>query len=152
LSGIYLTGGSDEDLIGNNDASNNEEHGIYINTCTNVLIIGNTANSNKMNGIYLRLSDGNSIVSNTATKNVNGTNLQSSNNNIITKNILYGNDYCMNETNSVNNLYSDNSCIAPITPSPGLDPFILGLIIGLAIVLGALAVVVILSLTRGRKK
>jgi len=39
-----------------------------------------------------------------------------------------------------------------MTPSLGLDLFILGLIIGLVIGLGALAAVVILSLVRGRKK
>jgi len=152
LSGISLSTNSDEVLISNNDASNNEEHGIFVYGCTNVAIVSNTANNNKMNGITLDTSDGNFIYSNTANGNVNGTNLLSSNNNIIAGNTFLNNIYCYNETNSNNNLFYDNICTAPITPSPGLDPFILGLIIGLAIGLGALAAVVILSLVRGRKE
>jgi parallel beta-helix repeat protein len=116
------------------------------------LITLNTANNNEMNGIHLLLSDYNVISSNTANNNNNGTYLDSSNNNKILGNTFLNNLDCYNETGSVNNLFEDNICTAPITPSPGLDPFILGLIVGLAIGLGALAAVVILSLTRGRKK
>ena len=84
---------------------------------------------------------------------MNGTNLLSSNNNIITGNMLYGNDYCMNETNSVNNLYYDNYCteLPPVLAALS-DPFIFGLIIGLVIGFGVLAAVLILNLMRGRKK
>ena len=152
MSGVYLSSGCNENIITDNTASNNEEHGIFIVGTTNNLIIGNTANNNLMNGIYLRLSDGNSIISNTATGNVNGTNLISSDNNIIFGNLLYGNDYCMNETNSNNNVYSDNLCTAPSTPILPLDPFILGIIIGLVIGFGALAAVLLIFLLRGRKK
>jgi hypothetical protein len=83
---------------------------------------------------------------------VNGTNLLSSNNNIITGNMLYGNDYCMNETNSVNNLYYDNYCTAPPALAARFNSFTLGLIIGLVIGFGVLAAVLILNLMRGRKK
>ena len=105
-----------------------------------------------MDGIFLLNSDGNSLSGNTATGNVNGTNLIASNNNIITGNLLYGNEYCMNETNSVGNVYADNACTAPPSVALPLDPFILGLIIGLAAGLGVLAVILIINLTRGRKK
>lgn len=83
---------------------------------------------------------------------MNGTNLLSSNNNIITGNMLYGNDYCMNETNSVNNLYYDNYCTAPPALAARFNSFTLGLIIGLVIGFGVLAAVLILNLMRGRKK
>jgi len=48
--------------------------------------------------------------------------------------------------------YSDNICTAPSAPPPGLDPFVIGLLIGLAIGLGALAAVVIFNLIRGKRK
>jgi len=105
-----------------------------------------------MNGISLSTSDGNFIFSNTANGNINGTYLLTSDNNIVSDNLFLNNVNCYSETDSNNNLFSNNICTAPITPSPGLDPFILGLIFGLAIGLGALAVVIILSLVRGRKK
>lgn len=152
MSGVYVSTGCNENLISDNTASNNEEHGIFIEGATNTLIISNDAHNNLMNGIYLRLSDGNSIISNTASGNVNGTNLQSSDDNMIFGNLLFGNDYCMNETNSINNVYSDNLCTAPVTPGVPLDPFILGLIIGLFVGFGALAAVLILNALRGRKK
>ena len=66
--------------------------------------------------------------------------------------MLYGNDYCMNETNSVNNLYFDNNCTAPPALATPSDPFILGLVIGFVIGFGVLAAVLILNLMRGRKK
>ncbi|MHA1321142.1 MAG: NosD domain-containing protein [Promethearchaeota archaeon] len=134
------------------DVSNNEEHGIFAYGVTNVAIVSNTANNNKMNGISLSTSDGNFIFSNTANGNINGTYLLTSDNNIVSDNLFLNNVNCYSETDSNNNLFSNNICTAPITPSPGLDPFILGLIFGLAIGLGALAVVIILSLVRGRKK
>ena len=66
--------------------------------------------------------------------------------------MLYGNDYCMNETNSVNNLYYDNYCTAPPALAARFNSFTLGLIIGLVIGFGVLAAVLILNLMRGRKK
>ena len=138
--------------LSKNIVSNNEENGIFTNGVANVSIVSNTANNNKMNGISLNMSDGNFIFDNTANGNVNGTNLLSSNNNIITGNMLYGNDYCMNETTSVNNLYYDNYCTVPPTLAAPFNPFTLGLIIGLVIGFGVLAAVLILNLMRGRKK
>jgi len=58
----------------------------------------------------------------------------------------------MNETNSVDNLYADNSCRAPPIIAAPFDPFIFGLIIGLVIGFGVLAEVLIINLLRGRKK
>ena len=105
-----------------------------------------------MNGIHLDLSDDNVIFSNTANNNNNGTYLDTSNNNKIFGNTFLNNLDCYNETGSVDNLFTNNICTAPSLPAPGLDPFVLGMIIGLGIGLGALALVVIFSLVRGRKK
>ena len=84
--------------------------------------------------------------------NVNGTNLVSSDDNVIFGNNLANNIYCYNETNSFDNIYENNICQSPATPSLPLDPFILGLIIGLVVGFGALAAVLILNSLRGRKK
>ena len=105
-----------------------------------------------MNGIHLQDSNGNSVVYNTANGNANGIFLLSSNNNVVIANTLLNNVICYNETGSINNLFSDNICTAPSVTPPGLDPFVIGLLIGLAIGLGALAAVVIFNLVRGKRK
>jgi len=152
LSGIALELNSHNNLIYDNIASNNQHHGFYISGSNNNFITINRANDNALNGIQLLLSDRNRITSNTVYNNVNGTNLASSDDNVIFGNNLANNIYCYNETNSFDNIYEENICQAPAALSVPLDPFILGLIIGLAIGLGALAAVIILSLVRGRKK
>ncbi len=152
LSGISLELNSHNNLIYENTVSNNQLHGIYLSGSNNNFITINRANDNTLNGIQLVSSDRNKITSNTAYNNVNGTNLVSSDDNIIFGNNLANNIYCYNETNSFDNIYEDNICQAPATPSVPLDPFVLGLIIGLVIGLGALAAVLILNFLRGRKE
>ena len=152
FSGIALELNCHNNLIYDNIASNNQQHGFYISSSNNNFITTSRANDNTLNGIQLLSSDRNRITSNTVYNNVNGTNLASSDDNVIFGNNLANNIYCYNETNSFDNIYENNICQAPAVPSVPLDPFVLGLIIGLAIGLGALAAVVILSLVRGRKK
>jgi len=152
LSGIALELNSHNNLIYDNIASNNKHHGFYISGSNNNFITLNFANDNTLNGIQLLLSDRNRITSNTVHNNVNGTNLVSSDDNVIFGNNLANNIYCYNETNSFDNIYENNICQSPATPSLPLDPFILGLIIGLVVGFGALAAVLILNSLRGRKK
>ncbi|MBY9016251.1 MAG: right-handed parallel beta-helix repeat-containing protein [Candidatus Lokiarchaeota archaeon] len=152
LSGICLMSSSNDNIIYQNTALNNTEHGLFLEGSDSNLITLNIANKNGLNGIHLLLSDDNVIVSNTANNNNNGTYLDSSNNNKIFGNSFLNNLDCYNETGSLNNLFEENICTAPTIPSLGLDPFILGLILGLVIGLGALAAVIIISLARGRKK
>jgi hypothetical protein len=65
---------------------------------------------------------------------------------------LLNTDVCYNETGSSGNVFEDNICSSAELPVVLLDPFILGIIIGLVIGLGALAAVLILNFMRGRKK
>jgi len=152
LSGIAFYVNSDDNLIYDNTASNNEQHGFYISDSDTNLITMNSANDNTLNGFQLFLSNRNSITSNTANNNVNGTNLISSDDNIILGNNLANNIYCYNETNSAGNVYEENICQTPAAPGVPFDPFILGLILGLVIGFGSLAAVLILNSLRGRKE
>lgn len=110
LSGIYFHTNSDDNLVLNNLASNNVEHGIYLVGSDNNIISDNTASSNGENGIHLLLSNDNTIISNTANNNKNGTFLDTSNNNKIINNVLLGNIVCYNETSSSGNIFEGNIC------------------------------------------
>ena len=148
----YIYSSTDNNLLYDNTASYNEEHGIYLSGADDNILLSNEANNNDENGIHLLNSIGNTLMGNTANNNNNGTYLETSNNNIVINNIFLGNDVCYNETGSTGNIFKDNICTSAELPAVPLDPFILGLIFGLVIGFGALAAVLLLFFLRGRKK
>jgi len=148
-SGIQLNGVSSIAVLKNN-VHNNDEHGIFLSGSNNNLISQNSANYNQLNGIHLESSDNNFITYNTANNNNNGTYLDTSDNNLIIGNILLNNGDCYNETNSAGNAFEDNVCVS--TEAGEMDPFILGLIIGLIIGFGAFGVAIAATIFIRKKK
>jgi parallel beta-helix repeat protein len=86
---------SDNNILRNNIISENENNGIYLGipmSSSKYAIIRNNTIFGNDRGIYVRYSDGNEISFNNISWNtVNGISLSSSNDNIITNNIMYGN-------------------------------------------------------------
>jgi len=139
-SGIYLTGTSGCNLIGNNIRGNS--HGIYLYNSKNNLLSGNIVKNNTYSGIIFADSSYNTLKSNDASDNPRGirfTNsnyntiqnnqllnipnyaigFERSNNNTLKSNVLMGNQYGMyiGITGSVtgssnNNLIQNNTLIA----------------------------------------
>ena len=91
-SGIYLSGASGCNIIGNNLVSNTG-NGIYLVNSSNNNISGNTVSYNTGNGIYLNNGSNYNIISgNTASYNTNnGIYLVNSSNNIISGNTVSNN-------------------------------------------------------------
>ncbi|MBI5459620.1 right-handed parallel beta-helix repeat-containing protein [Methanobacterium sp.] len=139
-SGIYLTGTSGCNLLGNNIMGNS--HGIYLYNSKNNLLSGNTVKNNTYSGIIFADSSYNTLKNNDASDNPRGirfTNsnyntiqnnqllnipnyaigFERSNNNTLKSNVLMGNQYGMyiGITGSVtgssnNNLIQNNTLIA----------------------------------------
>ena len=149
LSGIYIHTNSDDNLLLNNLASNNVEHGVFLMNSDNNIISGNTASNNGENGIHLLTSNDNTIITNTANNNKNGTFLDTSNNNKIINNILLGNIVCYNETGSSGNIFEGNICTGAIG-GPAIDLSTVLLI--LCIIEGAfIGVIIAVYFVRKRK-
>ena len=148
LSGIFLDLSVDVNLVMNNLASNNVEHGIHLSQSDTNTLSGNTANSNGINGIHLESSNDNTIIANTANNNKNGTFLDTSNNNQIINNNLLGNGDCYNETGSTGNIFVDNICTGAVGPAIDLSTILLIICIIEGI---ALAAIIAIYFVRKRK-
>ncbi len=85
-SGIYLTGTSSCNLIGNNIIGNS--HGIYLYNSKNNLLSGNIVKNNTYSGIIFADSNYNTIKSNDASKNPRGIRLTNSHYNTLDDNTL----------------------------------------------------------------
>jgi parallel beta-helix repeat protein len=107
--GIKVT--SNNNTITGNNASNNNDFGIYLYYSSNNNISGNTANSNKHNyGIYLYYSNNNNLTNNTAIlNNEMGINLLLSDNNNLTNNIASYNQWGIYLGSSNNNSLVKNT-------------------------------------------
>ncbi len=120
--GIFLYTGCDNNTISGNNvtdtgAAGTQEEGIYLHTCDDNIIFDNNASNNIDRGIRLfNLCVGNKILDNTAHDNVDGIYItQGCDSNYISNNSLYDNsnsglflDGC-NSNNITNNLVYDNT-------------------------------------------
>ncbi len=98
---------SNNNIIRNNTASNNEE-GIRVRNSINNIVSDNTAINNYL-GIYLHYSKNNMVSGNTVSNNMaNGIYLWYSNNNIITGNYVGNDEIVIDETSNYNIIYQNN--------------------------------------------
>ncbi|MFW9773152.1 MAG: hypothetical protein ACFFFB_16860 [Candidatus Heimdallarchaeota archaeon] len=65
--------------------------------------------------------------------------MDASNDNFILYNNVASNIVCFNETGGTGNIFEGNTCIAI---APAMDPFVLGLIIGLVVAGGAFGIAI----------
>ncbi len=166
--GMYIN--NDQDCkIFNNTAISNEDYGIQIERCTNVVVLknnvsysqsgiilrsessdlrrnyNNTVSGNIVKdsswGIYLYLTDNNTILENTLKDNDIGIFLRRSNHNNVSGNTLIGNDRCIIEQECEGNILQNNYC--DIKPSiSGYNVFLL---------IGAILITLIIA-TRKKKE
>ncbi|MFX0188528.1 MAG: right-handed parallel beta-helix repeat-containing protein, partial [Candidatus Hodarchaeota archaeon] len=101
---------SDYNTISGNIAKNNVySGGIGLHDCNNNIVSGNTASYNEFHGIYLEYSDDNTISGNTAYSNNYGIYLEECSSNIISGNILNNQFYGLYLKNSHDNTVSGNT-------------------------------------------
>ena len=126
-SGIFLYFFSNHNVISGNTANNNFYEGLGIWTGVRNVISGNTANNNSHQGISLGGGYFNTISGNTANNNEYGLYFKGSDDNVITGNILIGNNECIVEEDSTGNKFSDNgACTYGQGPAiPGYNLFFL---------------------------
>jgi parallel beta-helix repeat protein len=103
---------SSNNIIANNDVSNNYENGIYHYSSSNNTITGNNASNNLRNGIYLYSSSNNTITGNNVSNNWDGICISySSNNNTITSNNASDNWNGIRLSSSSNNTITGNTFV-----------------------------------------
>lgn len=107
-SGVYVTGSSNCNLVGNNFTSN--KIGVFLSTSNNTILSGNTFINNTYAGILFENSNNNLIYNNTALNNQYGIRFGNSNHNLIQGNNLRNNatGYGIGFEKSSNNTIMDN--------------------------------------------
>ncbi|HPC26560.1 MAG TPA: NosD domain-containing protein, partial [Paludibacteraceae bacterium] len=114
LSGIFLLGSSNYNILTGNTAYGNTSQGIYLEESNSNLLSHNTCGLNKTSdeGIYLYSSNNNVLTDNNCNSNHwDGIDLSSSNNNIITGNHCNSNSWDGISLYSSNyNIFTDNYC------------------------------------------
>ncbi len=109
-AGIYVT--SNDNTIENNNANDNGQYGIHIESSGNNTLSGNSANGNGI-GFALRGSSDITLSDNTATANINdGIYLHSSSHNTLSGNEATGNGYGISLYSSSTNAISGNTVTA----------------------------------------
>ncbi|MFX1281420.1 MAG: nitrous oxide reductase family maturation protein NosD [Promethearchaeota archaeon] len=140
--GVQLFDNCHYNNITGNTLNNNRIYGLRLDYCDYNRIIGNTANYNRENGIYVYYSEWNNITGNTANynnfigiylryfclNNVIKDNIINSNDlgiflqttfyTNVTQNMLNGNNYCIYEQSSSNNIILNNDCSLPTVQTP----------------------------------
>ncbi len=104
--GISVSGSNN--IIIDNNCSNNENYGIYIDNSVNCIIVNNTCNNNLNSGID-GSSNENIIEENMCNDNTHGVVLHGSNN-LIMKNKCNNNSYLGIETNGNGNVMKNSTC------------------------------------------
>jgi len=115
--GIFLYNHCKNNTISGNTANNNDNSGINLYWyCTNNIISNNTANYNEWDGIYLSICSYNIISGNTANYNRYGVYLYKGYFNIVSGNILIGNNECIFEQECEENVFENNNCVEAEIP------------------------------------
>jgi parallel beta-helix repeat protein len=113
LAGIYLCNGSNNNVLIDNFANNENGRGIFLfNSSNHNVLTNNTANNNRVHGIELEYSSFNTLTGNTANENNQfGIELyDSSNNNVLVDNIVKNNLWCgIWLASSFNNVLTGNT-------------------------------------------
>jgi len=111
--GVSLYSSSNNSIVGNNIANN--ENGVFLDSSSiSNALVGNNITSNNFDGIHLYDSYNNSIVENNVTGNYYGLYIESSSNNSIAGNSITDNDYygiafSVSSSNTLrNNTMADN--------------------------------------------
>ena len=116
-AGVYVHRGHYNNLTGNVIYEN--EVGIDLADCDNMIITDNTVNNNLQIGIIVQYnSDNNVVKNNTVNQNDLGIRLDNCDYNNVTGNILYGNNWCIYETDCIGNIIEYNDCTSPTIDLP----------------------------------
>ena len=109
FAGVYVYRGHFNNITGNIIYEN--EFGIDLADCDNMIIMDNTVNNNLQIGIYIDYySDNNLVKNNTINQNDLGIRLDNCDYNNITGNILNDNNWCIYETDCEGNIIEFNDC------------------------------------------
>ncbi|MFX0022983.1 MAG: right-handed parallel beta-helix repeat-containing protein [Candidatus Hermodarchaeota archaeon] len=154
----------------NNTAISNEDSGIYIERCTNSIVLENNLSHNQRGimlrsassdydlsynnsvsrniaknnywGIYLFYTYNNTILENIAKDNFYGIYLRRCNQNNVSGNILIGNNHCIIEIECENNILENNYCDIP----PKISGY------NLIFIIGAIAISLIILFRKKRSR
>ena len=108
-TGLYLYFSNDNTVSGNSFKDNGKD-GIKLDNSHFNTVSGNVANNNYYKGIHVHGSHYNIISGNIANNNEYGLYLFFSDDNIISRNTLLGNDECIIEEECEGNVFSNNKC------------------------------------------